>query len=226
VGKKEAEGRQGGVAALAIWIFALRLAAIAFGCAIGLLAAGKDASFNWETAAVASTAFATAVLAGFTGHLANETRGDVRATQQLAELGRKEHELSTKEQNRRELAIMAVRRVAPQRAAPGAPVTFNVVVRNAGLSPAIYITLIVDTEDSIRVPVHGESTNDNILLPGEETTIEVPLVRAPQRPDDLKDDIQIRIRGVYMDSLERWQHFMWQGDRVGRSFAKFKAEPW
>ena len=121
---------------------------------------------------------------------------------------------------------MAVRRVAPKQAAPGASVTFDVVVRNAGLSPAIYITLWVDTEDSARVPVHGESTNDHILLPGEETTIEVPLDRAPQRPDDLKDDIRTRIRGVYMDSLERWQRFTWQADHAGRSFAMFKAEPW
>src|SRR5690242_15269902 len=72
------------------WIGVLLLSSIVIGGIVGTIGARDE--FDWSLAAVASTAFGTVVLAGFTGALAWTTSGDVKATWELAELTRREQE--------------------------------------------------------------------------------------------------------------------------------------
>jgi hypothetical protein len=110
------------------WIGVLLLSSLAIGVIVGALGATDE--FDWSVAALASTAFGTVVLAGFTGALAWTTSGDVRATWELAELARKDQE-------ERVLPCVLVYGRALSTDPGGGDLTVMVV--NAGLGPALRV---------------------------------------------------------------------------------------
>jgi hypothetical protein len=188
---------------LAMWILGALFATAAFGYAIGAAGAEKGTSFNWETGAVAATAFATTVLAAFTGTLAAAT---------------------LIERKRQDRVLVAVRLAVPHQQHQGGSISYDVILRNVGTAPANYITLKVESEDSAGVPLVGRSTNDHFLRTGEETTITVELAIAPRR--SLPGDIQTRVRGQCLNSASGPEYFVWQRYQWGGTSFLFKTKPW
>ena len=189
------------------------------GYIVGVFAAEQGASFNWEPAAVSATAFATAVLAACTGALAYTTSRDVSATQEIAQQGKAEQE-------QRDRALVAVRSVEHSQQHAGGAIRCDIRLINVGAAHANYITVKVDSEDSAGIPLVGKSTNDHFLGPGDEDTISIELTPKSDRPSDLRDDLHLRVRGVFLDRLSRPKYFLWQIDREHRTFFQFEAESW
>jgi hypothetical protein len=188
---------------LAVWIIGSLLATAVFGFVIGVAGASKGTSFDWETATVAATAFATTILAALTGTFAYTT---VIA------------------QQRSDRVLVAVRLALRHQEHEGGTISCNVTLRNVGAAPAAYITIKVESEDSARVPLVGQSNSNHFLGPGEETDVIVDLAIAARR--SLPDDIETRVQGVCLNSASQPIYFLWQRYRWGGMSFLFKSKPW
>jgi hypothetical protein len=188
---------------LAVWIVGSLLTTAVVGYVIGAVAASKGTSFDWGTATVAATAFATTALAALTGTFAYTT---VIA------------------QQRSDRVLVAVRLAVRHQQSDGGTISCSVTLRNVGVAPAAYITIKIESEDSARIPLVGESSNNHFLGPGEEADIVVDLDIAPRR--SLPDDIETRVRGVCLNSTSQPVYFLWQRYRWGGTSFLFKSKPW
>jgi hypothetical protein len=188
---------------LAGWIFAALVATAAFGGFIGWAAAGKDATFDWNVGAVAATAFGTTVLAGFTGTLAYATVIDRQGKDRV---------------------LVAVRSAYPRPPEEDGTIRFDIHLRNVGAAPANYISLKIEGVDDAGVSFGGRSSNDHFLSPGEEAAVVVTITPIAER--SLPEDIKLRVLGVYLDSVSRPGHFLWQKYPSGGTSFLFKTKPW
>jgi hypothetical protein len=193
----------------------LLAATLAVGYVSGIFAAGHGQSFNWETGALASTAFATAALAAFTGLLAYTTRIDVSATWELARQGEIE-------QKRRDRPAVVVTSFDFASSTAGIPACV-VGVRNAGVGPAVYITVKAAGFDGTGTPVLvGSSTAAHFLGPGEEEKITVAFaVRGDFSKLDFSKLAKIEVNGDCLNRVQDPYHFMWRRDEEsGETFFK------
>jgi hypothetical protein len=108
---------------------ALLVAVVGSFVAVGVWASHED-DFEWELASIFGTAVGTTLLALATGWLAYSTRSEVRATQELAELTRRD-------QAARERPTVLLERV--RYSWDGATGTIEVHLVNVGLGPALRV---------------------------------------------------------------------------------------
>lgn len=118
----------------ALLVLVLLVLAVAVGCWLVGWRASREEKFDWELASIFGTALGTTLLALATGWLAYSTRSEVRATQDLAELTRKDQAA-----RERPLILVQNRHWQPFEDSPGGDLT--VYFRNMGLGPALGIEI-------------------------------------------------------------------------------------
>jgi hypothetical protein len=159
---------------------------------IGVAAAAKGESFNWEVASVAGTAFATAALAGFTAWLAYVTASDLANN---------------------ERAVPVVTR-AGLLGGPDDPPVSVVQLKNAGLAPAVYITLEIECLDKDgHTVMSGTSTNELVLAPTEDGEVHIPLSPTVAAPFEM-----MVVKGTFFNRSFQVKRFKWRRNRKGQAF--------
>ena len=195
--------------------------------AVGYWATEAGKPYNWDVAAVFGTALGTVLLAAATGALAWKTSEDVRATWQLADLTRKDHENA----ERPILLVQGEPEFVPRdpnmrMRHEGAYLAVAYAIRNVGRGPALDIriegTWNVDGKpsDSVEIlPVRIPS----ILAGTTESRYPLLPARIPSLPVEDRDhpslhewwnragpNARIHLRGTYTDRQGRPQpEFVW-----------------
>jgi hypothetical protein len=210
----EASGRRPGtLSKLRVFWFAVGISALVtvVGYVVGVLAAppgnqwftdvrAKD-TFAWETAAVAATAAATAVLAGFTAALAFTTSGDVTATWELAAEAKRDRQS-------RDKPVLVVERIEMdsfELLGDGSASQMRIYgsVRNIGAGPAVRLHLKLRYRGTEQISPRAYDLYFATLTAGDpeigfdNANFEVPLGRqASEYP--LTDFV---VEGDYQDRL-------------------------
>jgi len=141
----------------ALVVAALALAAVVALSALVGFVGSPDTRFGWELAAIFGTALGTTLLAVATGWLAWSTRSEVRATQELAELTRRQQMASERPD------VLLKRSASWSGSPPTGVVSFE--LHNVGLGPAL------------RVRVSASYTGHADWQPGIDPA-EVPVIEA------------------------------------------------
>lgn len=178
----------------ALWLsLAGFVAVLVASTVVGFVGAPHDEMFSWELASIFGTALGTTGLAAATFWLANSTRTEVRATQQLAELTRQD-------QAARERPVVILENAGWSGSARNGEV--RVKLRNVGLGPAL--ALVVDAEyvghDDWTPSISTEAVGS--LSPDADALVRL-LVRFPEpyRPEGPRD--AFRVFGNYRDRSQQ-----------------------
>ncbi len=202
-------GRPSSVRYFALSTVALLVATVLAGWIVGHFATGKAGSFNWDSGAIAATAFATISLACATLVLAYMALDSAATSRDLAYQG-------AMEQWRRDRPAIVVTSFEFSQAGPSC----SVGMRNVGLGPAVYLTAHVVGHDSVgRTILHGASLNDHFLGPGEQETVEVSYTTAE---GDRSDFSKLEVTLVFLNRLAHKRETHWRRDqKTGNTWFKF-----
>jgi hypothetical protein len=139
----------------ALVVAALALAAVVvFSTIVGFVGAPHGERFSWELASIFGTALGTTLLAASTGWLAWSTRSEVRATQDLAELTRRQQAASERP------VVLLKRNASWSGSLPNGVVSCE--LHNVGLAPALRVNVSANYTghldwqpgiDSVTIPV-------------------------------------------------------------------------
>jgi len=133
---------------------------------VGFGGAPKKEEFDWDLASVFGTALGTTLLAIGTGALAWSTRADVRATQELAEL-------TKKDQTERERPVVIL--LAANFQSTDDQSWLNVELVNVGLGPALGIYVFATyLDDENRTVFETEGVTWPTLAPNERANFSIP----------------------------------------------------
>jgi hypothetical protein len=153
------------------------LALAVFGLSVLVGFVGPKPGFQWELASVFGTALGTTSLALATGALAWSTRTEVRATQELAEL-------TKKDQDARERPVVIQLAANFQRSDDQCWI--NVQLINVGLGPALRIKVTATYVESEHQPEIDTVTWPS-LAPNEQTNFSIS-VRFDPLPSSIRPD--------------------------------------
>jgi hypothetical protein len=146
---------------LPISLLVALVAVIGLSVLVGFVGAPDDERFDWDLASVFGTALGTTLLAVATAALAWSTRVDVRATQELATL-------TKRDQDERERPVVILEYVGVAyngpTLRPNGVISFG--LRNVGLGPALRVAVNATYSDS-RYPVTVTTEIIPAIAPGE-----------------------------------------------------------
>lgn len=158
---------------------------------VGAVGAPHGEEFSWEIASIFGTALGTTLLAGATGWLAWSTRSEVRATQDLAEVTRRQQAAS-------ERPTVLLMRNSSWSGAPENGVV-SVELQNVGLGPALRVNVSASYTGHSDWQPGIDSWTVPVIAPGTGVTVNLN-ARFPEPPDD-RDVVgyAFPVTGSYLD---------------------------
>jgi hypothetical protein len=148
--------------------------------------------FDWTVASVFGTALGTTLLAFATGWLANSTRSEVRATQELANL-------TKRDQDERERPVVIQERADYIEMGPRVG-TVEFALRNVGLGPALRVRVRGYYDDEQHpAQMKPATTTIPAIAPGETERREFSVSWEGPPPGDEVHSDWFRLSGDYLD---------------------------
>jgi hypothetical protein len=163
------------------------VAVVVLSAVVGFIGAPHWEDFSWEIASIFGTALGTTLLAAATGWLAWSTRSEVRATQDLAELTRRQQTAS-------ERPVILLQN-EPGWSGSGGSGVLNVDLKNVGVAPALYVEVEARYDADDLTPSIG-SVSVPFIEAGSGQRVDVP-VSFPDRPGGIGGSFQVE--GTYRD---------------------------
>jgi hypothetical protein len=183
-------GRASDKPALIVACVAL-VAVFAASALVGWIGAPHDKTFSWELASIFGTALGTTLLAAATGWLAWSTRSEVRATQDLAELTRRQQAAS-------ERPLLLARVLGWSGVPENGSLAFE--LHNVGLGPALRIRVRARYTGHPGAKAYIEPTTISAIEPS--STVRVDLHAVFPEPGDIPGGVvsaAFDVGGTYVD---------------------------
>jgi hypothetical protein len=185
----ETTGRASDKPALVVASVAL-VAVVAASAFVGFVGAPHDEQFSWELASIFGTALGTTLLAAATGWLAWSTRSEVRATQDLAELTRRQQAASDR-------PVVMLQQKPGWSGSPEKG-ELHVELQNVGIGPALYVEVDAFYDDEDWTPSIGSASVPFIQAEsGQSVALPVSFPEPHDRPGGIRGTFQVE--GTYRD---------------------------